>query len=401
MQSAFPRSGRQCASRGGGLYGYISHGCSSQRPSRLNRFKMIFQVPSRGGEAKIMAQWTTMGLNFFHLIVFCAFFLTLSTSTPVTFVDRPCPVPCNNNPPELWTTYHDLLDLDACAGTVLFQTHMYNGLEDSKAGTFFRSCTASQAPQPKGDNAGRIAKKHKRQFLSFNTTAPQSAKLQVFSGEGSRNFSTEDVRSALTSLSAYIDSQDTDEDSLRMPMLTTYAKRGNAFVGAYVGVQVQRHAAATAITTFLKQFSSTTIAAQACGSPEYNKTTATQVFGIVVDSDASVIQKILRDWHAAKCLSNGQLLEDATIEFVSGALIPVSPQDKKALQERDLKLRPRATCRYTQVQSGDGCWTLADRCGITQAQLESFNGGSSFCTSPNPKVRLSIGNSKDPAQPKF
>jgi chitinase len=337
---------------------------------------------------------TTMGLNFVHLFILCAFFPTLSTTTPVTFVDKPCPVPCNDYPPELWTTYHDLLDLDACAGTLLFQTHLYNGLEDPKAGTFFRSCTASQAPQPKGDNAGRIAKKHKRQFLSLNTTAPRSAKVQVVSGEGSRELSTEDVQSALTSLSAYMDSQDTDEDSPEMPMLTTYAKRGNAFVGTYVGMQVQRHAAATVVATFSKQFSSTTIAAQACGSPEYNKTTALQVFGIVVDSDASVVQKTLRDWHEAKCLSSGQLLGNASIDFVAGALIPVSPQKPETLQKRDSELGPRATCKYTQMQSGDGCWALADRCGITQAQLEGFNGGSSFCTSPNPKVRFLISYSR-------
>jgi chitinase len=348
---------------------------------------MAFQVPGQSSGANKMAHWTTFGLNFVYFFIFSTLFPALSTTTPVTFVDKPCPVPCDNNPPELWTTYHDLPDLDACAGTVLFQTHLYNGLEDTKAGTFFRACTASQAPQPKGDNAGRIARKFKRQFLSFNTTAPRSAKVQVVSGDGSREFSIQDAQLALTSLSAYIDSQETSEGSTAIPMLTTYAKRGNAFVGTYVGMQVQRHAAATVVAKFSKQFSSSTFAAQACGSPEYNKTTSLQVFGIVVDSDASMVQKTLRDWHEAKCLSSGQLLGDATIDFVSGALIPVAPQKPKAFQERDSLLSPRATCKYTQVQSGDGCWALADRCGITQSQLESFNGGSSFCTSPNPKVR--------------
>lgn len=347
---------------------------------------MVFPMPRRCCEANKMAQRTTMRFRFVHFLTACASFPTLSTPTPVTFVDKPCPVACSDNPPELWTTYHDLLDLDACAGTVLSQTHMYNGLEDPTAGTYFRSCTASTTPdQPQGENAGRIAK---RQFVSFNTTAPRSAKVLVVSSEGSRDLSVENVQSALTSLSVYIEGQDTTENSQKTPMLTVYAKRGNVFVGTYMRMQVQRRAAATVISTFSEQYSSSTLAAQACGSPEYNKTAALQVFGVVVESNAIAVQKTLRDWHEAKCLSSGQPLGGATIDFVSGASIPISPPKSEALQERYPELRARATCKYTQVGSGEGCWALANRCGITQAQLESFNGGSSFCTAPNPKVSL-------------
>lgn len=38
-----------------------------------------------------------------------------------------------------------------------------------------------------------------------------------------------------------------------------------------------------------------------------------------------------------------------------------------------------ATCQYIQAQAGDGCWSLANRCGITQQQLESYNTQSNFC----------------------
>ncbi|KAI9371712.1 hypothetical protein BJX61DRAFT_12353 [Aspergillus egyptiacus] len=36
-------------------------------------------------------------------------------------------------------------------------------------------------------------------------------------------------------------------------------------------------------------------------------------------------------------------------------------------------------CSYIQVQSGEGCWALADRCGITQDELKDYNPGDDFC----------------------
>ncbi|KAK3938836.1 glycoside hydrolase superfamily [Diplogelasinospora grovesii] len=37
------------------------------------------------------------------------------------------------------------------------------------------------------------------------------------------------------------------------------------------------------------------------------------------------------------------------------------------------------TCTYIQAQAGDGCWALAQRCGITQDQLQQYNTAHNFC----------------------
>ncbi|KAL2784674.1 hypothetical protein BJX66DRAFT_348146 [Aspergillus keveii] len=50
-----------------------------------------------------------------------------------------------------------------------------------------------------------------------------------------------------------------------------------------------------------------------------------------------------------------------------------------ALQAEPPELHRRAECETTQVQAGDGCWALADRCGITQAQLLEYNPQANFC----------------------
>lgn len=36
-------------------------------------------------------------------------------------------------------------------------------------------------------------------------------------------------------------------------------------------------------------------------------------------------------------------------------------------------------CKFIQVQANDGCWALADRCGITQAELTKYNTADGFC----------------------
>lgn len=36
-------------------------------------------------------------------------------------------------------------------------------------------------------------------------------------------------------------------------------------------------------------------------------------------------------------------------------------------------------CSYIQVQEGEGCWALADRCGITQDELITYNPADDFC----------------------
>ncbi|KAJ5765052.1 glycoside hydrolase [Penicillium odoratum] len=38
-----------------------------------------------------------------------------------------------------------------------------------------------------------------------------------------------------------------------------------------------------------------------------------------------------------------------------------------------------STCSYIQVDSGDGCWSLANRCGITEDELTTYNTATDFC----------------------
>lgn len=43
------------------------------------------------------------------------------------------------------------------------------------------------------------------------------------------------------------------------------------------------------------------------------------------------------------------------------------------------RLTRRATCKYIHVRRNEGCYALAERCKISQANLKKYNGGGDFC----------------------
>ncbi|RFU78376.1 glycosyl hydrolase family 18 [Trichoderma arundinaceum] len=65
------------------------------------------------------------------------------------------------------------------------------------------------------------------------------------------------------------------------------------------------------------------------------------------------------------------------------------------------RLSVRATCKTTTIVSGDGCDAVAKRCGISQSDLTKFNPQSNFCKTlvPGQKVCCSSGTLPDPIPP--
>jgi chitinase len=103
-------------------------------------------------------------------------------------------------------------------------------------------------------------------------------------------------------------------------------------------------------------------------------------------------QDSLSNWNNAQCFNssdNDNIWHDTPISIISGTVISVMPTtvDKTTINtdhpsrllRRDLSLVKRDTCSYTQAQSGDGCWSLSQTCGITQQQFENYNGDQNVC----------------------
>ncbi|KAF9885277.1 hypothetical protein FE257_013075 [Aspergillus nanangensis] len=82
---------------------------------------------------------------------------------------------------------------------------------------------------------------------------------------------------------------------------------------------------------------------------------------------------------------SSQVERQSTAEIIQSFINSIGNLDSlpqhgdPSISERAL-LTERATCKYVLAGAGDRCWALAQKCGITQAKLESFN-KAGLCTS--------------------
>lgn len=139
--------------------------------------------------------------------------------------------------------------------------------------------------------------------------------------------------------------------------------------------QIERKSARSAIQGYVEHISATDFgpaAIQLCnqGSP------STKMFGIFLNAynDLNSAQTAVRRWNDASCITEDWGLKKS---WAYGPTITISSSEslvRPANFENEDNLNKAATCSYTQAEAGDGCWSLADRCKITQDQLKEYNG---------------------------
>jgi chitinase len=171
-----------------------------------------------------------------------------------------------------------------------------------------------------------------------------------------------------------------------------FAMSGDVIVGVYAGAQIDNDGLASIIQQFAEREAGRQVdqtSGQVCAS----NSTSPEILGIFVDTTGSMAaaKSALGGWNNATCLDSGGDETDTwkavTIARVPGTAIAVGPADggDAGIGDSDehddsSKLLKRATCKYTQAVSGDGCYSISQRCGITQAQLLSYNNDTNLCS---------------------
>jgi chitinase len=176
--------------------------------------------------------------------------------------------------------------------------------------------------------------------------------------------------------------------------INVFARSGNTIAGLYIGSQITK----SSISTLLSKFSdgktadaSQQTAMELCAS----QVIGPQVFGLYVDTTGglSSVQKTLQSWNNATCLGGPDATaawSGSSVSIIPGNAIPVVPTDQSVngtgvataapgTASTSRKLFKRDTCTYTQAVSGDGCWSMSQRCGISLDDFETYNGGADFC----------------------
>jgi chitinase len=188
-----------------------------------------------------------------------------------------------------------------------------------------------------------------------------------------------DVEAAAQQLQGYL-----AKDPGGCETTTVFASSGAAVVGIYSGSQF--HAQEIEIS-LLQQFVdqvrkgiSGSLLVQYCATDHRG---ADFSVGIVANtnSNLSYVQDVVKTWSSGECVTafdSTQAWGKATF----WAPVPAKP-DPNASSAWNAEAHPieqRANCRTIQVAPGDGCGSLATKCGISGADFTKYNPSSTLCS---------------------
>jgi hypothetical protein len=186
--------------------------------------------------------------------------------------------------------------------------------------------------------------------------------------------------------------------------LILFAQFGPVSIGTYLGKGLQNKDTSSftlpAFANYSKSIgkSAGTVAMQFC-QPEID---SDHVFGIMATSNYSFtpIQAALQSWSNATCLNFANATNTTGPAFLTTPLYLDLPQNgilnstvsgtnstintfrKRSLPRRiegNERLQRRDDCTTIVVAAGDGCSSLAQKCGCSQTQFEHYNPAGASC----------------------
>lgn len=199
-----------------------------------------------------------------------------------------------------------------------------------------------------------------------------------------------------------------------------FAYHNRTVAGVYIGDGLGKPTIASALDVLVKRFDSPSSAApartvvQLCGGSgngRNSRRSAERSFGIAIESAGdrtlASVQRSVLAWSKGTCavdlkaaseealvgtrvfeIAGAPAFEPAAGNRTTGGTNSTRPHSlaSRMLQfSRNQKSHnKRATCRYIQAVSGDGCASLAERCGITGTDFMKFNTKTDLCSTLQP-----------------
>ncbi|ERS96164.1 hypothetical protein HMPREF1624_07700 [Sporothrix schenckii ATCC 58251] len=340
--------------------------------------------------------------------------------------DGDCPISCIKAGPDPanWPVYRSVEQLSRCSETIFYHISLYDNVDkdDSHHRIFACSSFGSHKPaSPAHSNKiiTQVATNATFTVGHWDDNTPTNVDLRTMSAQA-RRF-----------LSAGYQAANNGSRTAQPQAQVLFAQTRGSTMGLYVGKDVQNMASVVqALSTLEKTMTASnethgTVALELCGA-EYD---ADHVIGFVATSNSSfeAVQNVMQSWSKATCIDF-----NSTQTFVSpvGYTTPLTPPASTsslnstgslnstlsaaksglglgarshahahahiAARSSPL-LSPRADCTTVQVVYGDGCGTLATKCGISGADFTKYNPGATFCSDlkPGQHVCCSAGTLPD------
>ncbi|KFY07990.1 hypothetical protein V492_06644 [Pseudogymnoascus sp. VKM F-4246] len=306
---------------------------------------------------------------------------------------KKCPVSCNeagNGSSEEWFLFSDETKLASCNETMLLSMVVQTEADDN-AQTVIKACTANYGS---GVKAAFVHDETKASLCTTSNQVLEEAAVymqQPQAGGNDVQFSADHLLSAGRQITNHL--------ALQMPSCTNnaieFAYFQSSVIGIFAGAEVHQHGVGSDVLKNLLKYvednavSKTTVV-QLCGVDGRG---ADYSIGIVASSAKNLpfVKNAVKTWADGGCVSQADMGEawmpvtlrvPVTVEMKSKngtSIAPASFGTTPAHHAARSRLSGRADCRTTKVAAGDGCWAVADRCGISQTDLEKYN-RANLCT---------------------
>ncbi|KAK2024007.1 family 18 glycosyl hydrolase [Colletotrichum zoysiae] len=305
---------------------------------------------------------------------------------------KPCPVSCSTAGDGPWFLFPDASHLTSCNETMLLSIAVQAAgeNENNDAPTVVRACTADYDTS-KSMRAAFVPDSTKASLCVTANKVLEQGPIYMHQPSHGSEFLVGHLMSAGSQVKSHLAS--------RVPSCTNNAMAfgysQSAVIGLFAGAEVHQYGVtADVLDKFLqyaqgKSTSGTTVV-QLCGADGRG---ADYSIGIVAGSAKNLdfVQQAVETWAAGKCVSQA----DAGENWMTVTLRVPAPVDGLHFTKnftangtagahqstsRDInvsagisRLLPRADCKFTTVQANEGCYAVAERCGISQTQLEDLN----------------------------
>ncbi|KAJ5173846.1 Peptidoglycan-binding Lysin subgroup [Penicillium coprophilum] len=293
-----------------------------------------------------------------------------------------CPESCSvvGSNPSNWTWIVDQSYLSICEQPILFDYHIDR---DSSSNLVVRSCAVLEpfpersqtlnVQEMKWSNVNSKDSEIVEQSLivsKYCGASQQPSDVTVRVGPAGTIKATNDSNTAIANLASYM----TNAASCGTTILLS--KAGDSVAALYAGADVYQSAVGSYLLDFDKQFTAGSQTAQSCDSSSKRDYT----IGVYIVNSLDELEDIdhaLQTWSEGNCLdSDGH----DSIQLKT-TLLGVSEVSKRSISSPvEGFLAPRGDCRTVEVISGDGCASLASRCGISGADFDKYNTETSLCS---------------------
>ncbi|KAG7287400.1 hypothetical protein NEMBOFW57_006911 [Staphylotrichum longicolle] len=299
---------------------------------------------------------------------------------------KSCPISCSKAGDEPWYLFPDASQLASCNETMLLNM-VVQMAEDKDTPTVIRACTADY------DTSGsmKVAFVPDATKASLCTTANkvlEEASIYMHQPGSGGEFSVGHVLSAGRQVKSYLASRKPSCSNNAM----AFGYSQSSVIGLFAGAEVHQHGVTSAVLDKFLEYAQDksifkTTVVQLCGAKDRG---ADYSLGIVASSAKNLdfVQEAVKTWADGKCVSQADAGED-WMTVTLRVPVPVEEVSKNGtfsnstassgqstagdISARFARLSPRADCKFTTVGAGEGCYAVAQRCGISQTQLENFN----------------------------